>query len=227
MNDLELMELLESEGYEATVENLLILKESIETGEIEILDEATSLTKKMAKNGGRDSFEYQNASRAEKKAYHAYETGHRAAKLVAGQRNANQAGDRKASKALATKASGEVELGRAQKTHVVKAGVKAEDTGNHNKVVARKTVSSETKNKGALGALEKSDRREVHAVKSDFKKAAGTLMGANSAAKKYIKESYSDYELYQILEFNNFDTTVENLEILKEGLENGKYFLED
>ena len=48
MTDLELMELLESEGYEATLENLEILKEGLELGEYEILDE-TKAVKKYAK----------------------------------------------------------------------------------------------------------------------------------------------------------------------------------
>lgn len=42
MNDLELMYLLEEEGYEPSFENLAILKEGIEAGKYEILDEARS-----------------------------------------------------------------------------------------------------------------------------------------------------------------------------------------
>ena len=34
---------------------------------------------------------------------------------------------------------------------------------------------------------------------------------------------YSDYELYQILEENDYKTSRENLQILKEGLDSGKY----
>lgn len=227
MTDLELMQLLESEGYEATVENLITLKEGLEDGSLEILDEATALTKKIAKNGGRDSFEYQNASAKEKQAYKAYEAGKRAAKTVAGQRNANAAGDARASRALAKKATAQVEFGKTHKILSTKAGEKREDTGNHNKDVARKTVANETKNKGVLGAMEKSDRKEVHATKATLKSMSAGLHGASSAAKKYIKESVSDYELYQILESNGYATSNSNLEILKEGLESGRYYLED
>ena len=38
-----------------------------------------------------------------------------------------------------------------------------------------------------------------------------------------LKESLSDYELYQVLEENNYTTTENNLRILKEGLDSGKY----
>ena len=41
-----------------------------------------------------------------------------------------------------------------------------------------------------------------------------------------LKESYSDYELYQILESNGYTTTRENLSILKEGIESGKYIID-
>jgi len=37
---------------------------------------------------------------------------------------------------------------------------------------------------------------------------------------------YSDYELYQLLEENNYETSRENLLIFKEGLENGTILLE-
>jgi len=37
---------------------------------------------------------------------------------------------------------------------------------------------------------------------------------------------FSDYELYQLLEGNNFKTTVENLQLLKEGIASGKYGIE-
>lgn len=43
--------------------------------------------------------------------------------------------------------------------------------------------------------------------------------------KKIIQESFSDYELYQILEENGYTTTEKNLSILKEGLDSGKYIL--
>jgi len=39
-------------------------------------------------------------------------------------------------------------------------------------------------------------------------------------------EYLSDYELYQVLEANNYKTTEKNLSILKEGLESGKYELQ-
>ena len=39
MNDLELMYLLDENGYEPTIKNLKILKEGLETGKYEILDE--------------------------------------------------------------------------------------------------------------------------------------------------------------------------------------------
>ena len=44
-----------------------------------------------------------------------------------------------------------------------------------------------------------------------------------------FKESvdYSDYDLYKLLESNGYKTTEANLEILKEGLESGRYYLED
>ena len=42
MNDLELMYLLEDEGYEPSFENLAILKEGLEIGKYEILGEASS-----------------------------------------------------------------------------------------------------------------------------------------------------------------------------------------
>jgi len=38
-----------------------------------------------------------------------------------------------------------------------------------------------------------------------------------------LAESYSDYELYQILKENSFKTTENNLRILKEGLASGRY----
>lgn len=38
MTDLELMQLLESEGYEATVENLITLKEGLESGKYYLED---------------------------------------------------------------------------------------------------------------------------------------------------------------------------------------------
>lgn len=48
MTDLELMYLLEEEGYEPDLENLLILKEGLENGEIEILDEAKKFVKQAS-----------------------------------------------------------------------------------------------------------------------------------------------------------------------------------
>jgi len=42
-----------------------------------------------------------------------------------------------------------------------------------------------------------------------------------------LNETYSDYELYQILESNNFKTTENNLRILKEGLDTDKYEIID
>ena len=51
MNDLELMYLLEEEGYEPSFENLAILKEGIENGEFKILDEASTAKKRAAKGG--------------------------------------------------------------------------------------------------------------------------------------------------------------------------------
>lgn len=51
MNDLELMYLLEDEGYEPSFENLSILKEGLENGEFEILDEESTAKKRAAKGG--------------------------------------------------------------------------------------------------------------------------------------------------------------------------------
>ena len=51
MNDLELMYLLEDEGYEPSFENLAILKDGLENGEIEILDEASTAKKRAAQGG--------------------------------------------------------------------------------------------------------------------------------------------------------------------------------
>lgn len=48
-----------------------------------------------------------------------------------------------------------------------------------------------------------------------------------SSDKKPMTESYSDYELYKLLESSGYKTTNKNLSILKEGLESGKYIITD
>ena len=42
-----------------------------------------------------------------------------------------------------------------------------------------------------------------------------------------FENTFSDYELYQILEGCKYKTTEKNLKILKEGLKSGKYYIED
>ena len=46
------------------------------------------------------------------------------------------------------------------------------------------------------------------------------------ADRKSVNESFSDYELYQILENSGYETSEENLSILKEGLTSGEYYID-
>lgn len=50
MNDLELMYLLDENGYKPTIKNLKILKEGLETGKYEILDEGLGKLYKPAQD---------------------------------------------------------------------------------------------------------------------------------------------------------------------------------
>ena len=66
--------------------------------------------------------------------------------------------------------------------------------------------------------------------RGEYEKAKGETRTARKLALKYgeLKEDvYSDYELYQILEESGYKTTEKNLDILKEGLESGKYEILD
>jgi hypothetical protein len=51
----------------------------------------------------------------------------------------------------------------------------------------------------------------------------GARDNKHSKSDGQIKEAFSDYELYQILEESGYKTTEKNLSILKEGLDSGKY----
>ena len=56
------------------------------------------------------------------------------------------------------------------------------------------------------------------------KAADAMLTGrAHKERAKKLAEEYSDYELYQILDESGFKPTASNLDLLKEGLETGKY----
>lgn len=126
MTDLELMQLLEDEGYEPSLENLLILKEGLETGEIEILNEARK-TLGVGPNRDQES----------KDRSYAVAKGHEASYL-------KKIGDNKAAKAA-------IEAGKAYKAKASFPERKDSytfknegiDTGNHNKEKSRNTVYKE------------------------------------------------------------------------------------
>ena len=61
------------------------------------------------------------------------------------------------------------------------------------------------------------DNEEVYGDDEEFAEDVGEV----------VFESYSDEDLYDILEANGYDLTEENLEILREGLEDGTYVLEE
>ena len=134
MTDLELMELLDESGYEPSLENLISLKEGIEAGKIEILDEGKGAS-------------------------------------------------------IRTQQQWEAELN------------------------------------GECGEISEKRRAKLE---GKFAKQREFEKKQEEKAKKspMIKESYSDYELYKILDENGYTTTEKNLAILKEGLSTGKYEIE-
>lgn len=174
MTDLELMELLEAEGYEPDVENLILLKEGIESGEIEILNEITRETKEVRKK--IKTGEKVSKATPEYQRYKNNEIGHKAGT------EASEYQDKKRGGQLTIKIPG-------QKTEYFEDG-------------------------HGDWALKRGDAN---------KKRAEIYAKNGNSLFKTVKESYSDYELYQILEENGYTTTEANLSILKEGLETGKY----
>jgi chemotaxis protein histidine kinase CheA len=117
------------------------------------------------------------------------------------------------------------QLQKAKETYT--SEVKTAETtrqGAHNAVDQARAESDKAEAEARRLAAEKEAQEKKEAAQ---KERQATTQAASDAGYKFTHESYySDYELYQFLENSGYKTTVSNLEVLKEGLESGKYVID-
>ena len=130
-----------------------------------------------------------------------------------------------------------------QDTTDLRAGLASYKKDNKKKIKINAQAAAQKRQDKKLGKLRAANEKKLAAaeatqqtVKTNFdnmKQAQAKSEKEKSAKQKTDKlkptkglslaESYSDYELYQILKENSFKTTENNLRILKEGLASGRY----
>lgn len=259
MTDLELMYLLESEGYEASMENLMILKENED-----ILFEYKSVNSK--KNPRREHHVHSVNELAGKSAKEKFEArfgpggkGHPRSGLLAvaskekkGTRSSGStSSSKKSSIIVKDKLYIPTEQSESKRIlHKTGKNVTAPDSQER----SQKTLDQKRSNwrrtfKTENGVPTKEpafSEGDIENMTSDYidklnnarkEKGLEPLQLRRSTRRKgTVRDKhltnvnagyeFSDYELYRILESNGYITTETNLEILKEGLESGKYLIE-
>lgn len=111
-----------------------------------------------------------------------------------------------------------------------------EEINNGNIIINEKDILSKvrgTKNAIMISNLRKNPElaKDEKSIK-DLEDKARNIASEKVAKKvfkdqsKVIKEEFSDYELYKILDENNFEPSIENLRVLKENIINGNITLE-
>lgn len=178
MTDLELMQLLDEQGYEATLENLEILKEGLETGAYEIKNVATIEKKPSELTSDIDSKDVYDDEE--------HEQEEDVGEVVVESNTSKIDLKRRDEKAMNIYKNLGSEFSLDDPKYK-----KIKDTGNH-------------------GKEERFTARKKAEMQRDLENQA------------YLFEEFSDYELYQLLEMEGYETTNENLEILKEGLYSGE-----
>lgn len=253
-SDYELYQILEENGYETDEENLNILKEGLESNTIEILDEGKKLKRTrailgtVAAIGGLGSAAHTgaaiNAEKSKETEYNA-EAQH-ANDYIKHKNDGNAARKEYREKYFTTngmpnskyyssdaindrnRINSADEKAAASLASVKKAG----ESASYHKKQAKKhtkiaTATGSAAGFAAGGLLGLSAAGAAKAAKKKDEKYYTTDKGLMKSGDKPLKEGYSDYELYQILEENDYEPDEENLQILKEGLESGDIELLD
>lgn len=204
-SDLDLMYMLDEAGYAADIENLSILKEDAELQEGLIRWFKGKYKEYKARDKERKELKRQNKDTKDRN------EAREKAKILARQNG-------KAEYEY-TDANGNKQIG------------KVADKDDLENLIKKSDIRKQVHNAGinARAKFYEKESTDLFSKDSDSirdARKADKLLDKAENIKNHLKESYSDLELMNILDESGYTADIENLKILKEGLETGKFIIE-